>query len=272
MLTPRFTNRIILDTGASSGFGLAMTRAFLAEGATVVMVARNPDRLAKAATDMQRLAPGKILTLSCDVTHRPNVNDAVTKTIAQFGRVDILVNNAGTGLIAPVEHIQADDALALFQTNFFGAFHFTQAILPHMQRQRTGHIINMASVAGLRGIPNSSIYCASKAALIAFSDSLRIELRDHGIHVSVICPSRTDDTPFVARAKKYGLITLYKVPPGLTTDMVVRTTLDAIVHRRRLVILPFHARLLHFMNKFFPRAVDNYLHQKMPSLDGDPIS
>jgi short-subunit dehydrogenase len=198
------------------------------------------------------------------------VDAAVAKIIARFGHVDILVNNAGSGLIAPFERIPVADARALFETNFFGAFNFTQAVLPHMKPRKIGHIVNMSSVAGLRGVPNSSMYCASKAALIAFSDSLRIELRDHGIAVTVICPSRTNDTPFVERARKYGNIELYKVPDGFTTDMVVRATLDAIIRRHRMVVIPLHAKLLHLLNKFTPSIVDNYLHKNMPHLDSKP--
>jgi short-subunit dehydrogenase len=260
MPNQRFTDRIAIITGASSGFGLAMTRALLAEGAAVAMIARNPDRLAQAAAEFG----DRVLALPCDVADRANVDETTAKIIARFGRIDILVNNAGSGLIAPFDQIPVADARALFETNFFGAFNFTQAVLPHMKQRHAGHIVNMSSVAGLRGIPNSSMYCASKAALIAFSDSLRIELRDHGIAVTVVCPSRTNDTPFVERARKYGNIQLYKVPDGFTTDMVVRATLDAIVRRQRIVIIPLHAKLLHLLNKFTPGIVDSYLHKNMP--------
>jgi NAD(P)-dependent dehydrogenase (short-subunit alcohol dehydrogenase family) len=260
MPNPRFTNHHVVITGASSGFGLAMTRAFLTEGATVAMLARNPDRLAQAAAEFGDC----VLALPCDVSDRASVDQVVTKILARFGHIDILINNAGSGLIAPFDHIPVADARALFDTNFFGAFNLTQALLPHLKQRKTGHIVNMASVAGLRGIPNSSMYCASKAALIAFSESLRIELRDHGIAVTVVCPSRTNDTPFVERARKYGNIQLYKVPDGFTTDMVVRATLDAIVSRKRVVVIPFHAKLLHLLNKFTPGLVDSYLHKNMP--------
>lgn len=256
----RFAERVVLITGASSGFGLAMTRAFLSEGAFVVMVARNAERLAQAAAEFG----ARVLAIPCDVSNRASVDAAVSEIIAHFGRVDILINNAGSGLIAPFDSIPVADARALFETNFFGVFNLTQALLPHLKQRKAGHIVNMSSVAGLRGIPNSSMYCASKAALIAFSDSLRIELLDYDIAVTVVCPSRTNDTPFVERARKYGNIELYKVPDGFTTSMVVRATLDAIARRQRIVVIPFHAKLLHLLNKFTPSIVDSYLHKKMP--------
>jgi uncharacterized protein len=265
----RFANRVVIITGASSGFGLAAARAFHREGAMVAMVARNQERLAQAAAELlQQDGPGP-LSLSVDVSRREDVDRLVMEVLARFGHIDILVNNAGSGLIAPVASVHLEDAVALFETNFFGALNCTQAVLPHFQRQGSGHIVNMSSVAGLRGIPNSSMYCASKAALIAFSDALRLEVRPYGIFVTTICPSRTNDTPFVAHAKKYGPIALYKVPDTLTTAMVVRALLDAIVRRKRTVIIPFHARLLHALNKFVPRVIDYQLYKSMPRVEAE---
>lgn len=263
---PRFLDQIVIVTGASSGFGLATARAFAGQGATVVLAARNPQRLQEATAELQAAPGAKVLGIPCDVSNAEQVRNLTAKTIEAFGRIDILINNAGSGLIAPFEQVQLADIIALFETNFFGALNCTQAVLPHMKQQRSGRIVNMASVAGLRGIPNSSMYCASKAALIAFSDSLRVELRSFGISVTTICPSRTDDTPFVARAKKYGPVELYKVPEKLTTGMVVAALLDAVAKRKRTVILPFHAKLMNAVNTFAPRVVDNFLYKRMPKL------
>jgi uncharacterized protein len=260
----QFSDRVVMVTGASSGFGLATARAFASRGARLVLTARNPARLQQAVDGLRQQNAPPLIAQTCDVSRRGDVDGLVARALQEFSRIDILVNNAGSGLIAPFEKIQIEDARALFETNFFGAFNCTQAVLPTMIRQRAGHIVNLASVAGLRGIPNSSMYCASKAALIAFSDSLRLEVKRHNIAVTTICPSRTNDTPFVERAKKYSPIELYKVPDTLTTDMVVRALLDAVTKRKRMVILPFHARLMNTANKFAPRLVDNYLYQHMP--------
>ncbi len=263
----RFANQVVIITGASSGFGLAAAEAFYRQGARVVMAARDPKRLAQAAAGLQPQGGSGPLCLPCDVSRRNDVDKLVAEAIARFGRIDILINNAGSGLIAPIETIRVEDAKTLFDTNFFGAVNCTQAVLPHLKKQHSGHIVNMSSVAGLRGIPNSSMYCASKAALLAFSDALRLEVKPHGIYVTTICPSRTNDTPFVAHAKKYGPVELYKVPDTLTTPMVVDALLQAIVHRQRTVIIPFHARLMHTLNKFAPRIVDRILYKNMPRLE-----
>jgi NAD(P)-dependent dehydrogenase (short-subunit alcohol dehydrogenase family) len=262
----QFANQVVIITGASSGFGLAAAQAFHHQGARVVMTARNPERLLQAATNLRSQGGPESLSFLCDVSKRDDVDKLVSEAITRFGRIDILVNNAGSGLIAPIEAIRVEDAKALFETNFFGAVNCTQAVLPHLKRRRSGYIVNMSSVAGLRGIPNSSMYCASKAALLAFSDALRLEVKPHGIFVTTICPSRTNDTPFVEHAKKYGPVELYKVPDTLTTPMVVRALLEAIVHRKRTVIIPFHARLMHTLNKFAPSLVDRILYKNMPRL------
>ncbi|HVM60204.1 MAG TPA: SDR family oxidoreductase [Verrucomicrobiae bacterium] len=266
----RFANRVVIITGASSGFGLAAAEALHREGASVVMAARNPERLERAATGLPAQRGREPLWFPCDVSNRPEVDALVAKTVARFGHIDILINNAGSGLIAPVGAIPLEDARALFETNFFGALNCTQAVLPYLKNQRHGHIVNMSSVAGLRGIPNSSMYSASKAALIALSDALRLEVKPFGISVTTICPSRTNDTPFVERAKKYGPIQLYKVPDSLTTPMVVRALLHAILHRRRTVILPFYARAMHALNKLSPRVVDHILYKGMPRISAQP--
>lgn len=260
MAQPHFTGRVVIITGASSGFGLATARAFHRAGATVVLAARNADRLQQTATELRDRA----LAVPCDVTNRADVDRLIAATVEKFNRLDILINNAGCSLIAPFELIQLPDARQVFETNFYGTLNCIQAALPVFQRQHSGHIINIASLAGLRGIPNSSVYSASKAAIIALSDALRIELHSAGICVTAICPSRTNDTDFIANAKKYGPIGVYKIPGNFTSDQVVAAILDAAAHPKRLVVLPFHAKLMHVVNKFAPRLIDTQLAKHMP--------
>jgi short-subunit dehydrogenase len=266
----RFTDRVVVVTGASSGVGLAASHGFAREGAKVVLAARQPDRLRQAAKDLQETFGDRIRTIPCDVTKRHQVDDLIEKTLSQFGRIDILVNNAGSGLIAPVERVRIEDARALFDTNFFGALHGCQAVLPCMLRQQGGTIVNVASVAGLCGIPNSAVYSASKAALIALSDALRIEVSQFGIAVVVICPARISDTAFFASAVTYGPLKLYEVPTTLTAGTVAGAILDAAAARKRMVVLPFHARLMHIVNKFAPRLIDLILYRSMPRLEKTP--
>ncbi len=261
----RFADRVVLITGASAGIGLATARVFVTQGASVMLAARNPQRLQQAAADLQRDFPDHVAHFPCDVTDRTQVNQLITKTVERFGRLDILINNAGTGLIAPFEMVRPEDAQSLFTTNFFGPFHCIQAALPVFRLQQSGHIVNVSSLAGLRGIPNSSVYAASKAALIALSDALRIELKPCRIHVSIVCPGRIRlaDTEFFNTAKKYGPVELYKAPET-TANAVAQAILSAVVSRRRLVVLPFHSRMTYWLNRFTPALLDRILYKKMP--------
>lgn len=263
-LSQRFTGQVALVTGASSGLGSAIARAFAAEGARLVLTARNADRLQHTAAELP--AAAQAMPIPCDISQTAAVEGMVSQAIARFGRIDILVNNAGIGMIAPFELTRADDAYRLFATNFFGATHCIRAVLPHMKRQHSGNIVNIASVGGLRGIPNISIYSASKAALIALSDSLRIELRDDGICVTTLCTGRIADTNFFDRAITYGPIQLYEALRPVAPTAVADALLAAILRRKSLVILPLPARLLHLANRLAPRLMDRYLHGHRPNL------
>jgi short-subunit dehydrogenase len=263
MNTQRFAQRAVIVTGASSGLGVAIARAFAAEGAAIVLAARNADRLRQVAAGFS----GEILAVPCDVSKRADVDNLITQTLARFGRLDILVNNAGAGMVAPVEFVEMRDAETLFETNFFGAFHCIQAALPHLKQQRRAHIVNVASISGLRAIPNIAIYSAAKAALVALSDSLRIELRGTGVGVTAVCPGRITDTAFFEQLTRYGPLKLYEGHQVVTPDAVAQAILEGVLKRRRLVILPSDARLLYRVNRFAPRLVDNILHKKMPKLE-----
>lgn len=271
-VTTRFSNQTVVITGASAGIGLAVASAFAAEGANVVLAARNQQRLDLVAAKLQRQFPQRILARACDVTERAQVELLLADAVKHFGRLDILINNAGIGLIAPFEQVRADDAQTLFATNFFGPFHCLQAVLPHFKRQRAGHVVNIASLAGLCAIPNSSVYAATKAALIALSDAVRIEWQDYGIHITVVCPGRVRlaDTGFFAAAKKYGEVELYNAPE-VSAEAVARAVLEAVVSRKRTVILPAHARFTYHLKKFAPRLLDRILYKKMPRLYSKPV-
>jgi NADP-dependent 3-hydroxy acid dehydrogenase YdfG len=267
--TGRFNGHVAIVTGASSGLGLAIARVLTRAGAHVVIAGRRLDRLQTAAATFPN---GAVLPVVCNVADRSDVERLVAQTIDRFHRIDLLVNNAGIGMIAPFESIQPNDAAALFDTNFFGAVNCIQAVLPHMRQAGRGHIVNVASVGGLRGIPNISMYSAAKAALIALSDAVRIEMRDAGIGVTVLCTGRISETAFFDRAITYGSIQLYEQLPPLSPDFVASALLDAVARHKRLVIMPAQARLWNFVNKLAPQLVDRYLHKHRPQLTTMPPS
>jgi short-subunit dehydrogenase len=170
-------------------------------------------------------------------------------------------------MIAPFEFVQLPDAQALMETNFFGALNCIQAVLPSMLQRRTGTIVNIASIGGIRGVPNLSVYSATKAALIALSGSLRVEVKSAGLHVLVFATGRIRDTAIFDRAVTYGPVKLYQVLDELTPAAAAAALLDAVARRRRLTIIPRQARLLYIVDKFFPRLIDRLLLKKMPKLE-----
>jgi NAD(P)-dependent dehydrogenase (short-subunit alcohol dehydrogenase family) len=214
---PRVKNKVVIITGATSGIGLATARAFTAAGARVVPAAR-------------RSAP------PCDVTKDDDVRHLVERTLAEHGRIDILINNAGAGLRAPLVDVKLEDARQVMELNLFGALRCIQAVLPVMQRQGSGQIVNVSSVIGVVAIPRNTIYCASKFALRALSDALRMELHGTGIDVISILPGYTD-TPFFDQMIRYDGSPKLSPFKGQAPEKVARAILNACRRRKREVAL-----------------------------------
>jgi NAD(P)-dependent dehydrogenase (short-subunit alcohol dehydrogenase family) len=176
---PRLENRTALVTGASAGIGLATAKLLASHGARVVLNARRRERLEALAAETKGIAvPG-------DVTD-PGVRARLLEACG--GHVDILVNNAGYGEAGPVETVKDAEARRQLEVNFFAPAALMQAVMPLMRKQRSGRIVNISSVAGRFGYPLFGWYCASKHALEGLSDSLRLEGRPWGVHVSLIEP------------------------------------------------------------------------------------
>jgi len=244
----KFTNKIVIVTGASTGIGRETALAFAAAGARVVAVARN-------AAQLQEIAGDTILAVPTDVTCDDDVNRLVETTIAKLGRVDILVNNAGFGIRATVENTAFADAQRLMEVNFFGVLRCTQAVLPQMKKQGSGQIVNVGSILSLLATPRNSLYCASKFAVRALSDSLRIELRGTGIDVILIMPGYTD-TPFFENQVRYGGPVRIGPMKGVHPRTVARAILCACARRKREVVLTIPGKFGAFLKRWCPRFLD----------------
>jgi NAD(P)-dependent dehydrogenase (short-subunit alcohol dehydrogenase family) len=171
-------------TGASRGFGREWTIAALERGDTVAATARDTATL----DDLVERFGDQILPIRLDVTDRDAVFAAVREAHDRFGGLDVVVNNAGYGQFGMIEEISEAEARAQFDTNVFGALFVTQAALPYLREQRSGHILQVSSIGGISAFPNIGIYNASKWALEAFSQSLAAEVADFGIKVTIIEP------------------------------------------------------------------------------------
>ena len=179
------TGRVWLITGASRGLGRAFAQAALESGDAVVLTARDPSML----DDLVNRHPGTTLALALDVTDRAAARRVVEDAVARFGHLDVLVNCAGYGLHAAIEETTETEAREQMETNFFGALWVTQAALPVMRRQRSGHIVQVSSAAGGTGFPMVGLYCASKFALEGMAEALALEVAPFGIAVTILVPS-----------------------------------------------------------------------------------
>ena len=182
-------NPVWFITGCSTGFGRELALRVLQRGWNVVVSARNAAQIA----DIVENQPNA-LAVKLDVTDQGQIDAAVAAAVEKFGRIDVLVNNAGYGYQSSAEEGEEHEIRAMFDANVFGLFALTRAVLPVMRAQKSGHILNITSVAGLIGYPASAYYSASKHAVEGFSDSLRVETAALGIQVTCVEPGpfRTD--------------------------------------------------------------------------------
>ena len=183
----RLAGKVVIITGASSGIGEATAIALAAEGAAVVLAARRRDRL-EALRETLQSSGGQALVLQVDMTEPTQVQQMVKQACDHFGRVDILINNAGVMLNSPVLEADIADVERVLYTNVLGLMVATHAVLPMMKSQGRGHIVNISSIAAGLSSPGSGAYSASKAAVNAFSESLRKEHHRDNIRVTVISP------------------------------------------------------------------------------------
>jgi NAD(P)-dependent dehydrogenase (short-subunit alcohol dehydrogenase family) len=184
------SGRVAIITGGSVGLGRQMAEGLAEMGANVVLCARKKDRCERAAEELRQLGV-KTLALGCDVKDLSHVQAVVDATVSQFGRIDILINNAGTSWGAPVEEMRLEHWNKVIETNLTGTFLFSQAVGKVMVPQCRGKIINVASVAGLRGAPpefQAIGYHASKGGVIAFTKDLACKWGIHNIQVNAIAP------------------------------------------------------------------------------------
>lgn len=180
--------KVALITGASSGIGAALALGISREGGTVVLAARRKEKLESLAA--QIAGEGHTaLTLPTDVTRSADAERLVRTAIERFGRLDILVNNAGRGHFASVEDTTDEMIRSMFELNVFPLWYTTRPALVQMKKQGSGHVINVASMAGKLGYPYNSAYVAAKHACVGFTHALRMELVETGIHATVVCPA-----------------------------------------------------------------------------------
>ncbi|MCX2948455.1 SDR family oxidoreductase [Lentzea sp. NEAU-D7] len=183
-MTASAASRVWFVTGASRGLGRAFTEAALASGDRVVGVARDVSPLDELATKH----PGRLLRLRLDVTDREAVFDVVGQAVEHFGSLDVVVNNAGALFTGMVEEFTEADARAQMELNFFGALWVSQAVMPHLRANGSGHLLQISSIGALGGFPSTGLYSASKFALEGMSEALAAEAARFGVKITIVQP------------------------------------------------------------------------------------
>lgn len=249
--------KVALVTGASSGIGEAAARSLAQRGAAVTLVARNEERLGFIVREISA-AGGQALAVKTNVTDKDSVKDTVERTVEQFGTLDVLVNNAGLGLSGRVAELRSEDLRYVFEVNMLGPLNCIQAALPHMRRG--GRIINVSSVVGKRAIPKVGGYCATKFALNALSDSLRVEVADQGITVSSVYPGTTR-TAFRENSRRTKDEKRGWRPGGVTPEKVGEKISDAAENGDRDLYVTLPDRLFVAGTTLAPGLFDRVLRR-----------
>ena len=250
-------DKVVLITGASSGFGENAALLFAKEGCKVVLAARRIDRLQAIAAKIQAEG-GEAIAIPVDVINPADVDNMVKSTLDLYGQIDILFNNAGIGRVDWFEnHSTIRDIDMLVQINLTSLMYVTRVVLPYMLKRGEGHIINMVSVAGLITTPLITSYSASKHGARAFTDALRREVAPLGIKVSGIYPgpAKTEFGQHVGKNKAYGSIKK-SIDIHMTSEYVARRVVDVAKRPRRSLVIPWWFRIVITFDMIFPVVVD----------------
>ncbi len=183
-------NKVWFITGCSTGFGRALATELLQAGYSVVVTARKTEDVA----DLTNAYPNTSIAIALDVTNDAQMKTAVAKAVERFGKIDVLVNNAGIGYFGAIEESEDEEVRRMFEINVFGLGKMISEVLPVMRKQRSGHVVNVASIGGLMAFPALGYYNATKFAVDGLSEALSKEVAHLGIKVTIVCPSgfRTD--------------------------------------------------------------------------------
>jgi 3-oxoacyl-[acyl-carrier protein] reductase len=220
------TGKVALVTGGSRGIGLATARALLTQGGSVAITATDQARLDAAARELGSEASGRrVLAIAANVRNYAEAEVAIAKTVTHFGGLDILINNAGVGVFRPVADMTVDEWHRVMDTNVSGVFNCCHAALPHLKTRGGGWILNISSLASKNPFVNGAAYCASKAALNAFSEALMQEVRYDGIRVAYILPGSVNTG--------FGGLSNTKSDWALQPDDVAEVISDLIAHPPR---------------------------------------
>jgi uncharacterized protein len=251
--------RTAIITGASSGIGRDLALSFSRYGAKVALLARRKTVLEELAAQISAETGDEPLVLAADIAIAEQVRTAVARAAAAFGHIDLLINSAGVMEPSPVEALDPAALQRMLDVNLFGSLHTMQAVIPMMRHAGAGHIVNIASLAGRRGMPPLGGYCATKFALVGMTEALRVELLGSGVKLALVMPGLID-TPMVSGGA--GIVALKGIPERLYSmpvQWVTWAVLAAIVFGLTEVDVPPGAAIAEKLAALTPALADNAL-------------
>jgi short-subunit dehydrogenase len=241
-------------TGASSGIGHALALRLADRGARLVLASRGEERLA-ALADVIRGRGGSAVAVPTDVADPAQRARLVERAVADLGGIDVLVNNAGVGARGFFEGADEACLRRIMEVNFFAATELTRLALPHLHRGRDPMIVNVSSVLGRRGVPGMVEYCASKFAMVGWSEGLRAELAESGVHVLLVCPGGIE-TEFDAHMIEHRVRLSWRNRRRMSADRCAQIIVAAMRRRRHEVVITTSAKLVLLANCVAPRLLD----------------
>ena len=257
-----FKGKNVLISGASRGLGLELARIFAAEGAVLLLLARDAERLRQTARELERYGT-RIFTFTCDITDPVQLTQAMGAVLQTVSHVDVLINNAGMIQVGPMENMALSDYEHAMAVHFWGPLQLINAITPHMKARGQGRIVNITSIGGKVAVPHLLPYAASKFALVGLSEGLRAELLKDGVYVTTVCPGlmRTGShlqAFFKGQHKKeYALFAIANASPLLSTtsQAAARAIVEACRYGKAEITITPQARLLRVVNGLCPNFV-----------------
>ncbi len=271
-MTDPFKDNVVIITGASSGIGRQMASQLADRGALLALGARDQSRL-EAVAAACRERGGTAIAIQTDVTEDQQCRRLIDRTVHEYGRLDTLINNAGISMMARFDDLRDLTLPArVMNVNYLGCVYCTFYAIPHLKKTQ-GRIVGISSLTGLAGVPMRTVYAASKHAMAGLFDSLRIELMDHGVSVTMAYPDFVEtevrDRALGADGQPVGI---YPAREGefMSAEACARAIINASGKRKREVIMSLRGRVGHFLKVVAPGLVDRMAKRAMERVQGTP--